>query len=224
MENNINFTDFLKILVTGLAVIITGKAYNLQKKLDSFNESTNKLNLKDKHGAEVLKSLKIELLEEIITPAKQREDLDNFNIKVSYLGDNYYKNHKRPKNKQEFQELFNDFNDNYEVISKYFISLYKFLEFIDDNISNRNEAKKIINDIKDIFILLFYNAIAIIEKSGESNKILLEKYEFFEHLTAKDLYYVIKNPDNSFSTNPIELAIDILDSYDKNVFVKILRL
>jgi hypothetical protein len=114
-----------------------------------------------------------------------------------------------------FKNEFNEFNNKYDTTFKYyFINLYQILKYIDTYCHNTKEAKEYTNMIraqltKNALILLAYNAIGVQNFTTNQYQLLVEKYEFFEHLRYDDFC------ENS---NIIEIVNSILAQYDDKAF------
>lgn len=114
-----------------------------------------------------------------------------------------------------FKNEFDNFNNKYDTTFKYyFINLYQILKYIDTYCRNIKEAKEYTNMIraqltKNALILLAYNAIGVQNFTTNQYQLLVEKYEFFEHLRYDDF---CENP------NIIEIVNSILAKYDDKAF------
>lgn len=114
-----------------------------------------------------------------------------------------------------FKNEFDNFNNEYDTTFKYyFINLYQILKYIDTYSNDENQAKEYTNMIraqltKNALILLAYNAIGVQNFTTNQYQLLVEKYEFFEHLRYDDF---CENP------NIIEIVNSILAKYDDNAF------
>jgi len=153
--------------------------------LNSFNKTTDSLNANvngtNYQGKEVFKQLH-----------------DNLKEKIRFSYDEDLSTGNTDKNKIiYFLKIFKDFNNMFDTTFKYyFINLYQLIKFIDEDIPYKGEkklkyAKKYTNLIraqlsKSELILLAYNAIGIIEFSGQNYKKLIEEYSFFEHMRYDD--------------------------------------
>lgn len=117
------------------------------------------------------------------------------------------------KNLQHFQNIFDNFNLQYDESFKYyFINLYQILKYIDTHKNDELKAKEYTNIVraqlsKNELILLFYNAVGVVEHNHGRYKELVEKYSFFEHLQFRDI-----NPSNKPIIN------ELLSKYEKNAF------
>ncbi|CAA6817306.1 MAG: Unknown protein [uncultured Sulfurovum sp.] len=122
-----------------------------------------------------------------------------------------------------FQNIFNKFSKRYNFLMKFnFINLYQILKFVDSN-KNDSIVKKDYTNIlraqlsKSKLVLLYFNAIGIIESNGKEYKELIEKYSFFEHLNYQDLF----NYKNAEISSRIQVYVDeLLVQYDKKAFGK----
>lgn len=114
-----------------------------------------------------------------------------------------------------FKNKFDNFNNEYDTTFKYyFINLYQILKYIDTYSNDENQAKEYTNMIraqltKNALILLAYNAIGVQNFTTNQYQLLVEKYEFFEHLRYDDF---CENP------NIIEIVNSILAKYDDKAF------
>lgn len=123
-----------------------------------------------------------------------------------------------------FINEFIQFNNHYDTSFKYyFLNLFQLLNYIDTDIPNKDDAKKYTNILraqlsKNELILLAYNAIGVQSFTTNKYQELVEKYEFFEHLTYDDFH------TNSYI---IEVIDSILKKYKNDAFgnnTKIIKL
>lgn len=118
-----------------------------------------------------------------------------------------------------FIDSFKEFNnDNDTTFKYYFLNLYQIINYIDKDIPNKEYAKKYMNILraqlsKSELILLCYNAIGVIEFSGDKYKKLIEKYSFFEHLQYEDF----GENFNIIRINDILLSKYSNEAYGKNI-------
>lgn len=114
-----------------------------------------------------------------------------------------------------FKNEFDNFNNEYDTTFKYyFINLYQILKYIDTYCRNIKEAKEYTNMIraqltKNALLLLAYNAIGVQNFTTNQYQLLVEKYEFFEHLRYEDFC------ENS---SILEIVNSILAKYDDKAF------
>ena len=116
-----------------------------------------------------------------------------------------------------FKNQFIDFNDGYDTTIKYyFLNLFQILNYIDKDISDKDDAKKYTNIMraqlsKNELLLLAYNGIGVHLFTSNDYQKLIEKYELFEHLTFDDFHT---------NSNILEIIDSVLVKYDKSAFGK----
>lgn len=117
-----------------------------------------------------------------------------------------------------FKNEFDKFNNKFDTTFKYyFINLYQILKYINTYANNKEEAKEYTNMIraqltKNELVLLAYNAIGVQNFTTNHYQLLVEKYEFFEHLRYDDF---CDNP------NLIQINTAVLKKYiDSSAFGK----
>lgn len=121
-----------------------------------------------------------------------REKFENYIVDDLSKNEGYLTTGSRDKN-SFFSNAFINMNNNYDTTFKhYFLNLFQLLKFIEDNADSLAEAKEYTNIIraqlsKNELVLLLYNAIGVQYFTTNDYQILLEKYEFFEHLRYADL-------------------------------------
>lgn len=173
----------------------------------SIERLTVKIDGKDYNGNKIFNPLKKDLEKKI----QHRISIDTYE-KILTSKFNHFINE------------FIEFNNTYDTTFKYyFLNLFQLLNYIDTDIPNKSEAKKYTNILraqlsKNELILLAYNAIGVQEFTTNDYQLLVEKYEFFEHLTYDDFH------TNSYI---IEAIDSILKKYKNNVFgdnTKIIKL
>lgn len=113
-----------------------------------------------------------------------------------------------------FDNQFQNFNRKNSEFKYYFLNLYQILKYIDEDIPNQELSKKYTNFLraqlsKDELILLTYNAIGVQSFTTNDYQILVEKYEFFEHLEIND-----------FDSNIQKVIYCVLLKYNSQVFGK----
>ncbi len=124
---------------------------------------------------------------------------------------------------KHFKSVFKEFNNDFDISFKYyFINLYQILKYIDKNSNSIEEAKEYTNIVraqlsKNELVLLFYNAIGVIDFSKDKYKILVEKYAFFEHLRYEDIADIIYEHDHKHNNNN-NLVDLLLKEYNKSAF------
>jgi hypothetical protein len=176
--------------------------------LNLFNMVINNLEYKLTHkdnlkGKQVFPKLK-ELLKDKIKPKTYKLQIDEY---------------------EHFKIEFNNFNNNYDVSFKYyFINLYQILKYVDKNSINKREAKEYTNIIraqlsKNELVLLFYNAIGVIDFSKRKYKKLIEKYSLFEHLRYDDIADNLSIHQGRQNNNNI-LVNQLLMEYKETAFGK----
>ncbi len=149
---------------------------------------TDKIEGKEYKGNEIFKPLKEDFEKKI----QHRISMDMYEeIKTSKF------NH--------FINEFIEFNNTYDTTFKYyFLNLFQILNYIDTDVPNKDDAKKYTNILraqlsKNELILLTYNAIGVQNFTTNEYQLLVEKYEFFEHLTYDDFHtnsYIIEAIDS----------------------------
>lgn len=114
-----------------------------------------------------------------------------------------------------FEEQFISFNDFYDTTVKYyFLNLFQILNYIDTDIPNKENAKKYTNILraqlsKNELLLLAYNAIGVQHFTTNDYQKLVEKYEFFEHLSFDDFHE---------NTSILEMVDSVLYKYHEDAF------
>ncbi len=114
-----------------------------------------------------------------------------------------------------FEEQFISFNDFYDTTIKYyFLNLFQILNYIDTDIPDKKNAKKYTNILraqlsKNELLLLAYNAIGVQNFTTNDYQKLVEKYEFFEHLSFDDFH------ENSYI---LEMVDSVLYKYHEDAF------
>lgn len=83
-------------------------------------------------------------------------------------------------------------NENDLTIKYYFINLYQIMDYVDRESPDSINPKKYMNIVraqlsKKELVLLLFNAIGVLDFSGDKFKKLIESYAFFEHLQYSDL-------------------------------------
>jgi hypothetical protein len=96
----------------------------------------------------------------------------------------------------------------------YFLNLFQILNYVDADVPDKNDAKKYTNILraqlsKNELLLLAYNSIGVQLFTSKDYQILVEKYEFFEHLTFEDFH---KN------TYIVAIVDSVLRKYNKGAF------
>ncbi len=125
-----------------------------------------------------------------------------------------YGKHSNRKLFSFFDNQFNQFNEKNSQFKYYFLNLYQILKYIDEDIPNKELSKKYTNFLraqlsKDELILLAYNAIGVQSFTTNDYQILVEKYEFFEHLEM-----------HGFNTQISNIIYCVLLKYETDVFGK----
>lgn len=119
---------------------------------------------------------------------------------------------------EDFNVKFIEINNQHDTTFKYFfLNLYQLLNYIDMQAPSEGMKKNYANIIraqlsKNELILLFYNCIGIKQISGRRYIDLVNKYEFFEHATYKDLF---DEWDEKSISKSLECLSDLSSSHQR---------
>ena len=128
---------------------------------------------------------------------------------------NSYNKQKKKSSRTLLSFFNNQFHSKNSQFKYYFLNLYQILKYIDEDIPNQKLSKKYINFLRaqlstDELILLAYNAIGVQSFTTNNYQLLVEKYEFFEHLELNDF--------SSNNYNISKIINCILQKYNPSVF------
>jgi hypothetical protein len=102
------------------------------------------------------------------------------------------------ENLKDLEDAYESFNEEYNLCLKYyFLNLYQVLNYIENDYPSKDEKqkKKYANIVRaqlsqNELFLLFYNGVGIVNIVGSEYKSLIEKYNFFEHVSIKSMVFV----------------------------------